>query len=161
MNEFRLSSPDVKCLPLWRDSFGDSEEYILRAITVLKSDALCAALFEGERPVSQCMLIEKRLSGASGLYVYAACTDPERRGMGLFGELIERCAQYAKEQGVAFLSLIPAGSELAEYYKKRGFTERASLSASPCPTSPDDLYRRLEPSVYIPIEFFCNIPVPV
>ena len=103
--------------------------------------------------MTQCILIEHRLSTHRGLYIYAACTDERFRGHGLFSDLLERCAEGASERGFDFLSLIPASDALSRFYEKRGFTLPCRLSASCAPSDSDDFYLSIDPILYSEEEF--------
>ena len=141
--------PSSQCsVPLWIEAFGDCEEFVRAALGTLGDSAVCAAICEGEEVLSQCLLIEHTLGDARGLYVYAACTDSARRGEGLFSLLLSHVAEYARVHGYDFVSLIPASKSLEGYYKKRGFTLSAPLSASAAPTEANDLYLTLDPGKY-------------
>jgi predicted acetyltransferase len=57
----------------------------------------------------------------SSFYIYAACTSPEYRGMGLMASLICRVAEIAVADSKDYICLVPANAVLFEYYARFGF----------------------------------------
>ena len=153
MKELYLGKITERCIPLWHSAFGDKKEQIARAIELLADSALYAAITDDGLPLTQCVMIEHRLSVHRGLYIYAACTDERFRAHGLFSDLLERCAECASERGFDFLSLIPASDALSRFYEKRGFTLPCRLSASCDPSDSYDFYRSIDPILYSEEEF--------
>ena len=49
---------------------------------------------------------------AKGYYVYGVCVAPQRRGRGLFREIMKRSEAEAKKMGATFVCLIPSCSHL-------------------------------------------------
>ena len=88
--------------------FGENCRYILKDGRIASMlFLLCGSLTEKgkKRPV---------------LYLYAAATLPEYRGMGLMGELIEKAKTEAKEKEALLLTK-PATPSLFGYYGRFGF----------------------------------------
>lgn len=154
MTEFKVFPADRRIIPLWTEAFGDSEEYITNALSLLSESAVCAAVVEDDRILSQCLLIEHRIDGLIGLYVYAACTQADRRGEGLFARLLANSSEYAADWRYDFLSLIPARG-LAPYYEKQGFTKRLPISAAAAPEGVNDFYFSIPTGEYTVTE--CDV----
>lgn len=57
----------------------------------------------------------------NGVYLYAAATLPQYRGMGIMGRLIDYADQEAKREGASFCALMPANPSLFDYYRKFGY----------------------------------------
>ncbi len=104
---------------LWKEAFGDSEEYInfffdnhsCVCLTQCDNNELCSMLF----------LIDGELNNIKGCYLFAACTFKNRRGKGYMPMLLERAKKYAEEQGKGFIALVPAENWLFDYYGKFGY----------------------------------------
>ena len=77
------------------------------------------------KTVSMLFLMDCTLKTKAGelpyYYLYAACTDPDYRGKGLMGQLLEKAKTFAKEKGRLGIILKPAKPSLFDFYKKCGF----------------------------------------
>jgi len=91
--------------------------------------ALPLTLFEGRRPVAFCALLPACFELAAGPLrsglISLVYTDPERRGQGHAGRLLERAVAEARERALGVCLL---WSELDDFYRDRGFT-RAGAEA--------------------------------
>ena len=108
---------------LWMEAFGDDRAYVeFYFANRFTGDNLLVRLKEG-RPVSMIsllpVLLHKGGEKIPARYVYAVATLPDERCRGYARELI----LWAKEQLQVPLLLEPAGEELAEYYRRMGFTD--------------------------------------
>ena len=123
---------------LWREVFGDSEEYLDlferyggdRPLAAWRDGRLAAALHQ--------LPCELKLRGERlpAEYVYAAATRPDARKQGLMGGLLREALQ-----GEAPVSVIlPASPSLYDYYARFGyapvFTSRVLRCAAPAPEEP-------------------------
>ncbi len=119
MVEFENEGLRSSALALWREAFGDSEEYInfffdnhaCRCLTLCEHTELCSMLF----------LIEGELKGEPGYYLFAACTFKKYRGRGYMPKLLEKARQYANKSGKSFIALVPAQPWLFGYYERFGY----------------------------------------
>ncbi len=108
-----------QAVSLWARSFGDSVEYInfffenhaCNCLTNVRDGVLTAQLF----------LIEGEICGRSGYYLFAACTAPEYRGQGCMAELLSKAEAFARQNGKAFIALVPAEKSLFDYYARFGY----------------------------------------
>lgn len=108
---------------LWMEAFGDERAYVeFYFANRFTKDNLLVRLKEG-RPVSMISLLPVLLHRGGekipARYVYAVATLPDDRGRGYARELI----LWAKEHLKVPLLLEPAGEELAEYYRRMGFSD--------------------------------------
>lgn len=108
---------------LWKDVFGDSEEYI-RLILPYLPFFDCYAVVEEGTVVSAFYLlpceIKKGEKIYKGRYLYAAATDKSSRKMGYMGSLINEAINELKSE-IDFISLVPANEGLYTYYARFGF----------------------------------------
>lgn len=109
---------------LWRDCFGDTDDYPERFLRVCMQTAGCFVLCERERdgipPRAMACVLSASVRGREelqGAYLYALCTRADCRRRGIAGSLIE----WAKAH-FDFLFLIPANEALAHYYREKGFS---------------------------------------
>ncbi len=108
---------------LWREAFGDSEEEVVFFLENCINKT-CIALSEDGKLYSMLFLVDCEIDGERAGYIYAASTFKSRRNKGDMSRILEYCREnYPK------LCLIPATNKLEDYYKKRGFTDRAELSS--------------------------------
>lgn len=108
---------------LWRTCFGDSPADIEAFWRITKPTVFLAK--ERERVVSMacaldCTLIDDCGEALPAAYLYAICTAPEERGRGLSKGLMEFAEQELKKTA-AFTVLVPAGSDLFDFYRKLGY----------------------------------------
>lgn len=105
--------------------------------TVL-SKALLLAEYDEEKPISMLYLMDSGLISKKKVYpfyyLYAACTDPKYRGMGIMQKLLEKAKKVALENGKLGVFLKPANVPLFDFYKKTDFLPffrvlKTSLSA--------------------------------
>ncbi|MBQ8503767.1 MAG: GNAT family N-acetyltransferase [Clostridia bacterium] len=113
---------------LWNVVFGDDYGYINCIYKEeYKNDILCFAEIENGKAVSAFYLLKNTLSfeGKSyqGYYLYSAATLPQYRKKGLMGKLIKEAELFCGNEGIDYISLVPANDELYNYYKKFGFQE--------------------------------------
>lgn len=112
---------------LWKEVFGDSEEYIRLFFKNAYYDSLCFAETEGDRVISAFYLlgctVKFQDKSYNGHYLYAAATLPEYRGKGLMSKLINEAIDYAGSINSDFIALVPADDGLYDYYGRFGFAE--------------------------------------
>ncbi len=102
----------------------DRETAVLIFDNLLSKELL---LFEERngRIASMLSLIECTLffkgSPKKAYYLYAACTAPEYRGLGLMGSLLKKAEKTAKKNGICGILLKPAEASLFDFYKNFGY----------------------------------------
>ncbi len=110
---------------LWSDTFGDSDEYINLFFDYDYTPAECFAEIKNGEVISVLYLLKGfiRAYGEEyeGRYLYAAATAESYRGQGIMSKLIKEAQDYAKENKLAFISLLPADEGLYGYYARFGF----------------------------------------
>lgn len=101
---------------LWHSCFGDSREEILYFIhnCVNKS---CLCLEYNGKVVSVLFLVDCVVNNKYCEYIYAACTDKNYRQNGFMSYLLDY-----SHRSFENVLLVPANDDLAEYYRKHGFT---------------------------------------
>lgn len=122
--EYMALKDDLK--KLWRDSFGDSAEYVDMYFDRVYTDADAMALSIDGRVVSSLLLQPYNLwfHGAElpvG-YIAGASTRRQSRGKGFMGRLIFQSLTAAYCRGMAAVALIPAHDWLYDFYARFGFT---------------------------------------
>lgn len=114
-------------ISLWHKVFGDNEEYIKLFFTKAYFNSEAFAVTDGDEVVSCLYLLKSviRCDGKlyKGRYLYAAATLDEYRGKGLMSQLIKEALEYAENEGLNFIALVPATDSLYGYYERFGFDE--------------------------------------
>lgn len=126
-----LIKADEKHIPslikLWKEVFGDDEEYIRLFFKKAYFSGECFAFTENEEVVSAFYLLKCSIKYGGkiykGRYLYAAATLPSFRGKGLMSALIDEGIEYARKENLDFIALVPAGDSLYDYYGRFGFVE--------------------------------------
>ncbi len=112
----KLTSDKNQIINLWKNVFGDDEDYIKFFLNGCKNK-LCLGYFVDNELVSMIFLIDCKYGSYIGKYVYAVATDKKYRNKGYASLLINE----AKKNMNDFLWLIPAEESLFDYYSKLGF----------------------------------------
>lgn len=68
-------------------------------------------------------LIEGKINDNQVKYLYAACTHPEFRRMGIMEKLLKYSEDYCRKLGYSAIFLVPANEHLYGYYKKFGYVD--------------------------------------
>jgi len=121
---------------LWKEVFGDTEDYIHRFLVhfgidagyVCETDCKIVAMAFALPTVLNFPLNSPPLKGiGDGLntlkYIYACATHPEYRGKGIMGNLLAIIYEEACKENAAGIFLQAARPSLINYYKRLGFKE--------------------------------------
>lgn len=109
-----------QAVSLWREAFGDSEEYINFFLDTHKGCTF-VPLVENGVLVSALYLIDGALDDVDGFYLFAAATFKAHRSNGYMARLLELAEEKAREKGKSFIALIPAEKSLFDYYSRFGY----------------------------------------
>lgn len=136
MNIDRPGFEDIVGLKsLWREAFGDSDEFINsffdtafspeRSLAVMENGEVLAALYWFD-----CSLKERKIA-----YVYAVAVAKVHRGQGIGKELLKSAHRRLSDLGYAGAMLVPGDKELFRFYeklgyRKAGYKSKISRSAS-------------------------------
>ena len=112
---------------LWQKVFGDEREYIELFFKEAYSDSECFGEIVDGEVVSAFYLLKCIIKCDGkiyrGRYLYAAATLPEYRGKGLMAKLIKEALEYAENENLDFIALVPADDGLYDYYGRFSFRE--------------------------------------
>ncbi|MGI6449264.1 MAG: GNAT family N-acetyltransferase [Desulfitobacteriia bacterium] len=117
---------------IWKLCFGDSSEYINLFYDYRYKEEDTLLLLQGGiivsmltmRPVT---LVNSLGSGVPSVMLYAIATHPDFQRQGLITQLMEFCHQYLKEHNFAYSILVPAGQQLADFYRQWGYRYAFSI----------------------------------
>ena len=112
---------------LWHKVFGDETDYIKLFFKDAYFDSECFAEVVDDETVSAFYLLKCVIKCDGkiyrGRYLYAAATLSEYRGKGLMSKLINEALDYAEEEKLDFIALVPADDGLYNYYGRFGVKE--------------------------------------
>lgn len=112
------------CRDLWKEAFGDSDEFIDTFMGNIYSRENMLYIEKERSIISMLHIIPFTFNSHNAGYIYAVATAPEERGKGLASMLMERAIEVSQEKGMTALFTIPANEGLRTFYSKFGFTGR-------------------------------------
>lgn len=112
----------AQLIAIWQESFGDSKAYIQKFFASNAKHTKVVICQKADRVVSVAYLLPVSYVQKDGAmldcyYLYAAATLPVCRGRGYFGRILQFVNAHIKESVI----LVPASTNLLDYYKKHGF----------------------------------------
>ena len=110
---------------LWRDAFGDGDEYLDLFFSEYPAERFAlAAVCDGKVAAALYLLPLTLICGERkypAQYVYAVATDRQRRRRGLMRALLDKAAEEAGQSGIDALVTVPSNAGLFPYYAACGF----------------------------------------
>lgn len=118
--------PVEKIKSLWKETFGDSHEYIDLIFRNYFDASIVLYVEKDGMVVSSLLTIPYNFKTETGkilkgLYLCGLATNRGYRRRGLMSGLIEEANRKAQNEGYDFTFLIPAGELVRPYYKARGY----------------------------------------
>lgn len=113
------------CINIWRECFGDSEEFINLYFTRRYSDDCTFVSRDGNEIVaaSQCFIYDMTTANndqSSAIvkagYVSGLATLPQHRRKGHARHIMQQMHKWLHQQGAAYCILIPSGNDAAQWY---------------------------------------------
>lgn len=125
MIDFAVKDDINRLSALWRECFGDDEDYI-RNFMKNRFIPRNTVVYRSNGDIrSQLFLLEGDLRIKSqkyhSLYVYAACTQQAYRGRGLMTALLDKVNELAHDRRADYVCLVPGEPELFDFYRRFGF----------------------------------------
>ena len=121
----RIDKPQTRHIPdlreLWREAFGDTEDFLDQFFGKAFSPDRCRCVLEGDKPVAAVYWFHEFCRGKPVAYLYAVATRITCRGRGLCRELLARTHRDLEALGYAGAVLVPADPELAGMYRRMGY----------------------------------------
>ncbi len=128
--EIRMArKEDLECLKqIWKRCFGDEDRYIDFYFDNRIWTEEMAVLLVDDTIVSMLAMIPADFITAEGetdktAMIYAVATHPDFRKRGLAEKLMEYSNRYLITKEIPSTMLVPAGEELFDFYRKRGYKE--------------------------------------
>lgn len=146
-NAVRFEEVSEQLRGLWREAFGDSDEYIDAFFECFAVDDVLHTLSLGNRVVSALYALPVILKVGDAVvrsaYLYAVATRREYRGMGCMAELMRCTHDKLQQEGYDAVLLLPADEALAGYYARFGYRfcagRKENIFSAPCDVPPYQL----------------------
>ena len=116
-----------ECRRLWKEVFGDSDEFIASFINLFYNEENMLCIEEDGKMLSMLHIIPFELNGSKVAYIYAVATDADARGKGYAGKLIRQAIEKAQAEGYKAIFTLPADDMLRDFYSKFGFEGRYAV----------------------------------
>lgn len=101
--------------------FGDSAAFCKLALETLAGVENIRLDEEAGVPAAMALAVPVTLGDKKGAYLYMLATEPACRSQGRMTAMLEQLKQEGRENGLAFLCLLPASESLFDFYAARGF----------------------------------------
>ncbi|MFI3281965.1 MAG: GNAT family N-acetyltransferase [Rikenellaceae bacterium] len=126
-----LHHHEAECKRLWKDVFGDEDEFIDHfLIKHFSYENMLYVTDPNNRYVAMLHIIPMRCEHGEMAYIYGVATHPECRGRGYASMLMTAAMEKIKNEGYAAAILIPSEEWLVEYYSRFGFSKGAHITFS-------------------------------
>ncbi len=107
---------------LWKEAFGDSEEFLDGFFSTAFAPDRCLCVCRGDRVLSALYWLDMTCGGAPVAYIYAVATARDHRGQGLCRNLMGCAHELLRRRGYAAAVLVPQEESLAAFYEVMGYT---------------------------------------
>ena len=117
-------------MELWKNTFNYSSRYIKLVFDTYFSPDNIFYEYDGEKLVAGLLGVEyefqvldkdNHLKSSKGMYLCGLATLPDYRRRGIMSKLMTEAENSAKARGFVLTFLIPADSQLRQYYAKKGY----------------------------------------
>lgn len=120
---------------LWKEAFGDTDEFLDTFEKTAFSPDRCRCISEGNEILAtlywfDCSLHSKRIA-----YLYAVATARAHRGKGLCRQLMENTHAHLAAHGYAAALLVPGEKKLFSFYEKLGYRVCSHIGELSCRAS--------------------------
>lgn len=106
---------------LWRQAFGDSEEFLDGFFTAGYDHRRCRCVTWNDRVAAALYWFDCSWNGRKLAYIYAVATDRDFRGKGFCRKLMEDTHRHLQKLGYYGAVLVPGSRELFGLYEKLGY----------------------------------------
>lgn len=120
---------------LWKQAFGDPEEFIDCFFRVAYSPSRCRCVYKDGALAAMLYWFDCCWQGKRIAYLYAVSTDTAFQGQGFCRALIADTHRHLKESGYAGSILVPRTLELFPLYEKMGYRTCCSVREFTCSAS--------------------------
>ena len=119
--DFPRKEDTPKLWALWKEAFGDGDEFLATFERTAFCSRRCRAVFDGEDVAAALYFFDCALQGKKLAYLYAVATAKAYRGQGLCHQLMADTHRHLKNEGYAGVILVPGEAELFSFYERMGY----------------------------------------
>lgn len=134
-----IDHPSQKHIPvlkaLWREAFGDSEEFINSFFDTAYRTDKCFAVTEGDNVISALYILDCSFEGRKLAYIYAVATSKAYRGRGICKRLMQYTHESLEILGYEGAVLVPGEKSLFDFYERLGYITRGYKRKTECVSS--------------------------
>lgn len=139
MMEFK-NSKDIPALRrLWKEAFGDTDEFLDTFFSTAYSPDNCLAAYKDGELAGALYIIDCELESRKIAYIYAVATAKKHRGKGVCKSLFAHTHLYLKNRGYTATILVPGNRELFSFYEKLGYNTYGYLDEFECKKTSGEL----------------------
>lgn len=109
-------------IALWKEAFGDGEEFVKDFFDKMNGEKNMILRIEEGKTAAMAAMLPVKCGNYNGRYIYAVATAKKYRGRGYCREVMEYIHNFMAESGEAFAILVPAEKSLFDFYKKLGYS---------------------------------------
>lgn len=120
---------------LWREAFGDTDEFLDAFEKTAFSPHRCLCIWEGDEILAALYWFDVMLEGKRLAYLYAIATAKAHRGKGLCRRLMTHAHTHLKTSGYAGSLLVPSTPDLFAFYEKLGYRTCSHIGELSCEAS--------------------------
>ncbi len=121
----RIDNPNKEQRPalraLWREAFGDSEEFLDLFEKTAFSPNRCRCVMLDGQTIAALYWFDCTCHGEKAAYLYAVATAKAHRGQGLCAALMKDTHEHLRSHGYTRVLLVPSTEALFAFYGKLGY----------------------------------------
>lgn len=149
-----IKKPRVSDVPhlkrLWKEAFGDTDEFIDGFFSLGFSPDRSLALYCEDEIASVIYWFDCEFKNNKVAYIYGVATRKRERGKGYSTLLMKRAHELLLNSGYSGAILVPAGEDLFSFYKRLGYCECCFIDEEEYPASNVELIpERISPEEYV------------
>lgn len=130
--DFPLPSQQEELISLWKEAFGDTEEFIDGFFCTGFAPARCRCVTLEGQVAAALYWFETSCEGCRFAYIYAVATAKAHRGKGLFRALMADTQAHLKLRGYDGILLVPQTETLRTTYASMGYTNCTCVREFTC-----------------------------
>lgn len=132
IDTFRIVCPDENMVSslkdLWKEAFGDGDEFVDSFFNTAYSPSRCRAVAEGNNALGALYIFDCTVENKKMAYIYAVATRKSASGKGICTALMRDTHEYLKKNGYFGAILVPSQPSLFDFYKKVGYETCSYIS---------------------------------
>jgi len=126
-----LSAPQKRHInsmrELWKEAFGDSDEFLDSFFDTAFSPARCRVALDGDEVLGALYIFDCEYAEKKIAYIYAVATRAKARGQGICKRLMDDTHKYLADRGYIGAILVPSEPSLFGFYEKLGYETCSSI----------------------------------